>query len=77
MPDNSSNTSNYKNSITKFVKITATGLSLLILTACYTFQQENTQATLPSADVVVEDLIVESLVGGASDFGDIDIDGVP
>lgn len=77
MPDNSSNTSNYKNSITKFVKITATGLSLLILTACNTFQQENTQATLPSADVVVEDLIVESLVSGASDFGDIDIDGVP
>jgi len=77
VPDNSSNTSNYKNSITKFVKITATGLSLLILTACNTFQQENTQATLPSADVVVEDLIVESLVSGASDFGDIDIDGVP
>ena len=77
MPDKSSNTSNYKNSITKFVKITATGLSLLILTACNSFQQENTQATLPSADVVVEDLIVESLVSGASDFGDIDIDGVP
>lgn len=77
VPDKSSNTSNYQNSITEFVKITASGFSLVILTACSTFQQETTQTPDPATDPVVEELIVESLVSGASDFGDIDIDGAP